>query len=179
MGHIPRPYHITYHDHDHITYHDTSSLAMTTPGGKLRLFSAVHVTVPPRSALVTLPLPGLLLRMQLHNADFCPLHPAVVLVHAQPDQIALEDRLASQRFAFSSFKASTWLWIPSSILLVKQVGVTTPRGGAWWGVGGVHRCPPPALGHAQPLADPQAHNTDLHHHQHGSHTSCPIQPAHP
>jgi hypothetical protein len=43
-----------------------------------------------RVAVVTLPLPGLLLRVQFHNADFCPLHPAVVFVHAQPDFV-LED----------------------------------------------------------------------------------------
>jgi hypothetical protein len=43
-----------------------------------------------RVAVVTLSLPGLLLRMQFHNADFCPLHPVVVLVHAQAD-LVLED----------------------------------------------------------------------------------------
>jgi hypothetical protein len=41
----------------------------------------------PRVASVTLPLPGLLLRMQVHNADFCELHTAVVLVNAQPDLV--------------------------------------------------------------------------------------------
>jgi hypothetical protein len=44
-----------------------------------------------RVAAVTLPLPGLLLRMPVYNADCCPLpHPAVVLVRAQPD-LVLED----------------------------------------------------------------------------------------
>jgi hypothetical protein len=54
-----------------------------TPGRKRRLFSAVHVTFYLESAVVTPPLPGLLLRMQVYKL-FC--------VRVQPD-LGIEDQL--------------------------------------------------------------------------------------
>jgi hypothetical protein len=75
-----------------------------------RLFSVVHVNLRPRVAAVTLPLPGLLLRMQrVHNADFCPLHPAVVLAHAQPDLVLEDWSISGQLVLLPSQWCLCWL----------------------------------------------------------------------
>jgi hypothetical protein len=78
-----------------------ASLPRQCLAGFPRVFSAVHV---PRVAVVTLPLPGLLLRMQAHNADFSVRFIRVLFLYMRSQILSFKTEASAGSFCF--FQAS-------------------------------------------------------------------------